>query len=243
MSRSLSPDGSPRLAAAYASPSRGAWAQGGAVYYAGDGLASEATVAWTLAADLEGWEGRLAGILLGATAKAYLAQAGEEGLGLDRSRGRSLGMGLDLGVVLPLEKRFRMGFVFRDIPAMLWHRNDLTDGQDTEILPPEFRAAAAARAGENLEIFLEGQQAFWKDAPAHLRIGAEETLFRILRARGGYHQIFGDESVRRFSLGFGADTRGLRMRPSLAVSFAYEYGLGDHQALEASEQFSLEVRF
>jgi hypothetical protein len=192
--------------------------------------------------DLEGIEGRFAGILAGAAAKVYLAQVGEEGLGQDRSRGRTAGLGLDLGLVLPLEERLQLAFALRDAPGWLGHRNDFTDRREAEWLPPEFRAAAGARAGDT-ELFLEGQTALVEDAPVHIRMGGEQALFRIFRARGGYHHVFGSESVRRFSLGFGLDTRSLRASPALSLHFAFEYGLGEHGALAGARQASLDFRF
>ncbi len=245
LARGLAPDGSPRLAAALGSPAHGYWGQGGALYYVGDRIASEATIAWGGGIDLEAWESRFSGILLGITGKLYLAQVGEEGTGVDRSRGRTMGMGLDGGVVLPLEERLRMAFALKDIPGFLWHRNDFTDQSEKEWLPVEFQAAAQARSGKDLEIFLEGQTALAKNAPVHIRIGAESALgdFQMLKVRSGYHQIFGEETVRRLAVGFGIDTHALRSGPSLALQFAFEFGLGDHEALEGSQQFSLEFGF
>ncbi len=242
LAHSQAADGSPLLTAAFAAPTSGSWSQGVALHYAGDGLESEATLGWAGAYDAGSWTEALAGVWFGAAGKLYLAQVGEEGTGQDRARGRVTGLGLDVGAVVPLEERLKVSFMFRDLLSFLWERDDFTNGTASEVLPPEFRAAAAATAPGELRFFLEGDRGL-PEAPVHIRIGAEKTLYRILAARAGFHQVFGAQSVRTLTAGFGIDTRGLRAAPALSVEFAFEYGLGDEQDLVSGQEFSLEMQF
>jgi hypothetical protein len=240
--RSL-PDGSPSLFLAYAGPLREGWFQGLGIQHEGDGLANETTLHGALAGDWGSISRSLAGIKTGASLKIYLAKVGEEGTGLDRSTGHSFGMGLDLGFRMSLSDRIAAALSVRDALGFLRHVNTFTDESRAEILPPEYRIGAAYRATPSTLMLLDGQKALVADQVDHVRLGVERVAFGFLALRGGLHQAFGREAVRKLALGFGLDTDGLGDRPlpgRLAVHYAYEFGLDEDQPLGGGQQFSLE---
>ncbi len=243
--RSL-PDGTPSLFMAYAGPLQKHWSQGVGVQFEGDRLANETTLHAALGYDLGGLGKDWLGIKVGIQPKIYLAQVGEGGVGEDRSTGRSFGMGLDLGLQARLNERISAAFAIRDAAAFLRHSNTLTDQSYAEALPTEYRVGTAYRASPSLLLLMDGQKGVWADQADHLRLGGEDVLFDFLAIRCGLHEIFGREAVRKMSVGFGLDTRGLgdkAVKVKVALNYAYEFGLGEDAALGAGQQFSLEAGF
>lgn len=243
--RSL-PDGTPSFFVAYAGPLFSGWHQGLGAQYEGDGLANETTLFGTLACDLgilgPAWEG----VKIGAQAKLYLAQAGMDGTGEDRSTGHSYGMGWDFGMQAPLSERITAALSVRDAFGFLRHQNTFTDRSYGEILPIEWKVGAAYRADHGLIFLLDGQKGIWADQADHLRVGGEQTLWDFLALRGGLHETFGRETVRAISVGFGLDTDGLKeagLRMRLSLDYAFEFGLDEDAPLAGGQQFSLEAGF
>jgi hypothetical protein len=243
--RSL-PDGTPSFFLAYASPLYHKWAQGVGVQFEGDRIANETTLDGALACDLGGLGRAWEGIKAGAQVKLYLAQVGEGGVGLDRSTGRSFGMGLDLGMQARLSDKITAALAVRDAASFLRHSNTLTDQSYAEVLPTEYRIGAAYRATSSLLLLMDGQKAAWADQVDHLRLGGEQTVFRFLALRCGLHEIFGREEVRKMSVGFGLDTDGLgdnALKMKIVLNYGYEFGLNEDEPLGGGQQFSLEAGF
>ncbi len=243
--RSL-PDGTPSIFAAYAGPGYQRWYQGLGIQFEGDRLANETTLHGTVACDLEMLGPTWAGIKAGAQGKIYLAQVGETGTGVDRSTGHSFGAGLDLGLQAPLNEHITAALSVRDVAAFLRHSNTFTDEAYSEALPVEWKIGAAYRAGRNLTLLIDGQKGAWADQADHLRVGGEEVLWEFLALRGGLHEIFGREAVRKMALGFGLDTDGLKdksLRMHIALDYAYEFGLNEDAPLAGGQQFSITAGF
>ena len=243
--RSL-PDGTPSFFVAYAGPGYHRWYQGVGVRFEGDALASEATLHGTVACDLEMLGPQWAGIKAGAQGKIYLAQVGSAGTGADRSTGHSFGTGLDLGLQAPLNDRITAALSVRDLAGFLRHSNTFTNDSYSEALPTEWNVGAAYRAGRSLTLLIDGQKAMWADQADHLRLGGEEVLWEFLALRGGLHEIFGREAVRKIAVGFGLDTDGLKdksLRVHLSLDYAYEFGLNEDAPLAGGQQFSLSAGF
>jgi hypothetical protein len=115
-----------------------------------------------------------------------------------------------------------------------------------EILPIEWKVGAACRAGPGLTLLLDGQKAMWADQADHLRLGGEQVLWDFLALRGGLHEVFGREAVRKMAVGFGLDTDGLKdktLKVRLALDYAFEFGLGADAPLAGGQQFTLEAGF
>jgi hypothetical protein len=182
----------------------------------------------------------------GAQAKLYLAQAGEDGTGLDRSTGRSVGMGWDFGVQAPLSERITAALSVRDAFGFLRHRNTFTDRSYGEVLPGEWKVGAAYRADHGLTLLLDGQKGIWADQADHLRVGGEQILWGVLALRGGLHEVFGRETVRAIAVGFGLDSGGFKeagLKVRLALDYAYEFGVDADAPLAGGQQFSLQAGF
>jgi hypothetical protein len=238
------PGGAPSFFLAYSGPLKAGLHQGLAVQHEGDGLANETTVKAALAGDWGALRRGLAGLKTGAALKLYLAKVGEDGVGVDRSTGHSAGLGLDLGLRLSLSERISAAFSVRDAFGFLRHRNTFTGETYAEILAPEWRVGAAYRASPSVLLVMDGQKGLVADQPDHVRFGGEKVLFGFLAARAGLHQVFGRESVRTLSAGFGLDTDGLGdapLRSRLALNYAYEVGLDEDEPLGAGQQFSLDL--
>lgn len=243
--RSL-PDGTPSVFLGYAGPLFGPWSQGVGMQFEGDRLANETTLHGALGYDLGSLSKGLSGIRIGAQSKLYLAQVGEAGEGLDRSTGRSFGLGLDLGMQARLNERITAGLAVRDVLSFLRHSNTLTNESYAEVLPVEYRIGAAYEATPSLLLLMDGQKGIWADQADHLRLGGEQRLFDFLALRCGLHEIFGREAVRKLSLGFGLDTGHLSDKSAkvrLGLNYAYEFGLDEDEALGAGQQFSLDASF
>jgi hypothetical protein len=243
MTQGTQADGTPKVMAAYAGPAWGHFSQGAGIAYSGDGLFSEVETGWAGSYDLAGlgesWEGWHTGF----TFKTRMAQAGAEGEGLDRSRGRSLGLSVDAGILFPLSSALTASLAFRDLLAGLWHRNDYLDRQDLEWVLPEARLGAACRIPGSWLFLIEGQKGWRADQTDQIRVGGERAFWDLLALRAGYHQIFGSETVRFLTGGFGLDSRAFLQGPGVSLHYAYEFGLGDQAALGRSHRFSLEGRF
>jgi hypothetical protein len=243
--RSL-PGGVPSFFLAYAGPLWNHWSQGLAVQYEGDGLANETTFNGDLAYDWSALGEAWAWLKTGAGLKVYLAKVGAEGTGYDRSTGHSYGMGLDLGLRVKLSPRITGALALRDVASFLRHKNTFTGESYGEVLPPEYRLGAAYRVSPHLLLVMDGQKGVWADQADHVRLGVEKVAFGFLALRGGLHEIFGREEVRKFAVGFGIDTEGMGdvvLKQRLAINYAYEFGIDESEPLGGGQQFSLEVSF
>jgi hypothetical protein len=243
--RSL-PDGTPSFFLAYAGPLWGKWSQGLGVQYEGDGLANETTFNGDLAFDWSALGEGFGWLKTGAGLKIYLAKVGAEGAGYDRSTGHSFGMGLDLGLRVRLSARITAALSVRDAASFLRHTNTFTGDGYSEALPPEYRVGAAYKVSPALLLVMDGQKGMAADQADHVRLGVEKTAFGFLALRGGLHEIFGREEVRKLSLGFGLNSDGLgeaAPRQRLAINYAYEFGVDESEPLGGGQQFSLEVSF
>lgn len=241
--RSL-PGGAPAFNLAYAGPLKAGWFQGLAVQHEGDDLANESTLQAALAGDWGGLVRALAGFKSGAALKVYLAKVGVAGTGLDRSTGHSFGMGLDLGIKLPLTDRITGAASVRDLFGFLRHANTFTDRIAWELLPPEYRLGAAYRVDPATLLVLDGQKGLVADQADHVRLGGERVLFGFLALRAGLHQAYGRETVRTMSAGFGVDSEGLSdrsVRTRIAINYAYEFGMDEDAPLASGQSFSMQV--
>jgi hypothetical protein len=240
------PDGTPSFFLGYAGPLFGHWSQGLGFQFEGDRLANETTLDGTLGYDLGALSKALAGFKVGAQTKLYLARVGEAGTGEDRSTGHSFGMGLDLGLRARLNDKITAALTVRDAAGFLRHTNTFTDRSYAEVLPTEYRVGASYQAAPSLLLLMDGQKGVWADQADHLRLGGEQILFDFLSLRCGLHEIFGRESVRKISAGFGLDSGGLTdksLKMNIAINYAYEFGVGEDEPLGAGQQFSLEASF
>jgi hypothetical protein len=240
------PGGVPSLFIALAGPLYDKWSQGLGVQYEGDALASETTVHGALAYDLAGISRRWEGMKVGMELKLYLAEVGRSGNGAERVTGHSFGAGLDLGLLAHLNNKITAALTIRDMASILRHSNTLTNQDRSEVLPPEYRLGAAYRASPSLLLLMDGQKSLYADQADHVRFGAEQVVFRFLALRCGMHQIFGRESVRKVSTGFGINSEAFgdpSLQGRMSLNYGYEFSLNEDQTLAGGQQFSLEMGF
>ncbi len=240
------PGGTPSLFLAWAGPVLGKWSQGLGALYEGDALASETTLQGALAFDFSEFGKTWEGLTGGAELKLYLAEVGRSGTGQDRSTGHSVGAGLDIGLQARISEKITAAFSIKDVLSILRHSNTLTNQAQGEVLPPEYCLGTAYHASSTLLLLMDGQKGLYADQADHVRIGAEQVLFRCLSLRGGMHQIFGREAIRKMSVGFGLNTlpftKGATKSP-LALNYSYEFALNEDEPLGGGQQFSLEMGF
>ncbi len=244
------PGGTPSLFLAWAGPVLGKWSQGLGALYEGDALASETTLHGALAFDFSEFGKTWEGLNAGAEVKLYLAEVGRSGTGQDRSTGHSVGAGLDIGLQTRISEKITAAFTVKDLLSILRHSNTLTNQAQGEVLPPEYRLGTAYHASSTLLLLMDGQKGLYADQADHVRIGAEQVLFRCLSLRGGMHQIFGREAIRKMSVGFGLNTlpftKGTTSSTTnspLALNYSYEFALNEDDPLGGGQQFSLEMGF
>ncbi len=244
--RSSLPDGTPEFQAALAAPAGRGCAQGYSLRYRGDGLADEAVLGVTWAADFGWLHPALIGMQAGVTAKLLLAQVGAGGVGEERSRGRSFGAGMDIGLRARLMRGVYAAAALEDAASFLRHRNDYTDASDSEIRPPRLTLGASLRPSETLWLTVDGRKGLYADQGDAVAVGMEKSVMSVLRLRGGLQEIFGRETLRRVAAGFGLRNDGFENLfggRRLAVDYAFEYGLDEAGILAGGHRFGLLASF
>ncbi len=245
--KSTLPGEVPAFALAYAAPRSQKISQGYSLRYEGDDLANEITAQAVLAGTLSGARQFFPDVKAGLGVKLYLAQVGQGGTGLDRSRGHSVGAGLDLGSQWQLAPRIRAGVVLRDAVSLLRHRNTFTNSEYYEILPPLLLVGAAYSMPAGIDLAMDGQKGLYADQTDHVMLGGEATAFRVLRLRTGLKQVFSDDPVREFTLGFGLTSEGLdsgwNLDKHLEIAYSYSLALDPHARLGGVQHFSVEIGF
>ncbi len=240
------PGGTPSLFVGYAGPLYEKWSHGLGVQYEGDALASETTVEGALGYDMAAFGKTWEGFKAGAEVKIYLAEVGRSGTGEERATGHSVGAGLDIGLRARINEKISAALVVRDLISFLHHTNTLTDQGHSEVLPPEYRIGAAYQVSSTSLFLMDGQKGIYADQADHVRLGAEQVVFRFLALRCGMHEIFGREAVRKVTLGFGLNTDGIKgvaLSTHVALNYGYEFGLNEYEPLGGGQQFSLEMGF
>ncbi len=241
------PGAIPAFAVAYAAPRSRSLSQGYTLRYEGDELANEITAQAAWAGTFSGARRFFPDVRAGMGLKLYLAQVGEGGTGLDRSRGHSVGAGLDLGAQWQLVPRIRAGVVVRDAVSFLWHKNTFTNSGYSEYLPPLLLVGAAYALPAGIELAVDGQKGLYADQADHVLLGGEATALQVLRLRAGLKQVFSDEPVRELTMGFGLTSEGLdpdwNLDKHLEIAYSYSIALDPHPGLGGVHHFSLEIGF
>lgn len=244
--RSSLPDGTPEFQAALAAPAGPGFAQGYSLRYRGDGLADEAVLGATWAADFGWLHPALIGMQAGVTAKLLLAQVGAGGVGEERSRGRSFGAGLDIGLRARLMRGVYAAATLEDAASYLHHRNDFTNLSGSEIRPPRLTLGASLRPSETLWLTVDGRKGLYADQGDAVAVGLEKSVLSVLRLRSGLQEIFGRETLRKVAAGFGLRNDGFENLfggRRLAVDYAFEYGLDEAGILAGGHRFGLLASF
>jgi len=244
--RSSLPDGTPEFQAAFVAPAGPGFAQGYSLRYRGDGLADEAVLATTWAMDFGWYHPYLIGMQAGVSAKIFLGQVGREGEGEERSRGQSRGAGLDIGLKARLMRGMVAAAVLEDVASYLRHSNDFTDQDYAEIRPMRLHLGVGLRPAENLWLTVDGRKGIYADQGDAVQVGLERSVLQVLRLRTGLQEVFGKETVRKVTAGFGLRNDGFEHlfgRRRLAVDYAFEFGLDEAGMLAGGHRFGLIASF
>ncbi len=244
--RSALPDGTPEVQAAFSAPANPGFAQGYSLRYRGDGLSDEAVLGLSAAADFGWFHPHLIGIQAGATVKFFAGEVGRGGTGEERSRGRSLGTGLDLGLRARLMRGIMAAVTLEDVASVIQHRNDFTDQAYSEIRPMRLSIGAVLKPSAGMVLTLDGRKGLYADQGDNVALGIEKTAYQVLRLRAGLQELFGRETVRKVSAGFGLRNEGFEDRfggRRLGVDYAFEYGLDEAGVLAGGHRFGLLTSF
>lgn len=246
MTRSSLPDGMPEFQAAFAAPAGPGFAQGYSLRYRGDGLSDEAVLGATWAVDFGWFHTRFIGMQAGATTKLYLAEVGRGGTGEERSRGRTFGSGLDIGLRARLMRGVMAAVLLEDAASALRHRNDFTNSGSYEVRPPRLWLGVSLKPTEKVGLTLDGRKGLYADQGDAVSVGLEREFIEVLRLRCGLQEVFGRETVRKIAAGFGLRNDGFENQfggRRLAVDYAFEYGLDEAAPLAGGHRFGLMASF
>jgi hypothetical protein len=235
------PGGAPAFYLGYASSLSDKVFQSIGLRHDGDALYNETTFNAAFATDLTPVFKYMYHLALGITFKGYLVSVGKEGTGKDRATGHSLGAGCDIGLQMPLFGKIKSGILIRDAVSYLNHYNTLTNKNYEESLPPLMAIGFSYQVSPTFLLVIDGEKGVFKDQLDHIKLGASKTLFKLFQLRAGTNQIFGRETNRNITLGFGIN--GDVKQYSLHINYGISFGTEETSSLNNIHQFSLDVGF
>ena len=140
---------------------------------------------------------------VGATLRTRWASYGSnESLG-DQVTGNALGLGLDVGALIPLTESTTLGLSGRDIVSMLnWDSS--AAGSYGENVPTALSAGVAMRPHDQFLLEVDLEKGLGDDVKTVLRAGAEVAVFGVARLRAGYITMLPEGDTEEYSVGGGA---------------------------------------
>jgi hypothetical protein len=182
----------------------GDYTLGAALLYSGDQVLSETTVLLGAARRLVAVPWRpdeQAG--LGATLRTRWASYGNNSSVGEQVSGSALGLGLDIGAVVPLTPSTTLGLTGRDIVNVLnWDSS--AAGSYGENVPMTLSAGVAMRPHDNVLLEVDLDKSLSSDVKDVLRAGAEVRAFGVAALRGGYISTLPEGDSEEYSIGAGA---------------------------------------
>lgn len=209
--------------------------------YEGDQLANESIIYLSLASDLSLFFPKLSQFFVGTNLKGYLVSVGKIGEGQDRSKGSTLGGGVDLGLQFPLNEKIKFGAILRDLYSNIYHRNLVTNHLYQEVLPPQFTFGFAYLATPSLQLVIDGEKAWQQHQNDFIYLGGNKTFLDLFSIRMGTKQILGQETSRSLDLGFAISAKADRYQ--LNIDYAFDYNVTERTGLENTHQFGITVGF
>jgi hypothetical protein len=200
----------------------GDYALGAGIVHSGDDVLTEVTVLVALARTFPGppWaaDGRIAA---GATARTRWASFGGNESTDRQVTGSALGFALDLGAVVPLPGRARLGVSARDVVGVLnWDSS--TRGSYEEGVPTDLVVGVAYEPWANASIEVDLEKALRLDRDDTVLAGAELRVMEVAALRGGYRRALGSGELEEFSFGAGATVSP--GAAAITVDVAYVFG-------------------
>jgi len=181
----------------------GGYSVGVGLLYSGDDVLSETTLLVGAARELTvPWLGGTR-VDVGATLKSRWASFGNNVSDGEQVTGSALGVGVDVGVVAPLNETTTLGLTCRDMLNVLnWDSS--VSGSYGENVPPALVAGVAMRPSSALLMEIDLDKSLSSDTDDLVRAGLELELFEVASLRGGYRVALPDGEAEEFSLGAGA---------------------------------------
>jgi hypothetical protein len=111
---------------------------------------------------------------------------------------------------------------------------------DSYSLPTIFRVGLAypVKIGESNSVLIAVEATHPNDNYESVNIGAEWTLFNVFSIRGGYRDLFLNDSEGGFMLGAGA-----KVEVNSAYNIRFDYAWGDYGRLEQAHRFTVGIGF
>lgn len=117
--------------------------------------------------------------------------------------GSALGLGLDVGALIPLTPSTTLGLSGRDVVSVLnWDSS--AAGTYGENVPTALSAGVAMRPHDRVLLEVDLEKALDADMKDVLRAGAEVTIFGVATLRGGYITLLPEGDTEEYSVGGGA---------------------------------------
>jgi hypothetical protein len=189
--------------------------------YSGDDALSETTLLVGAATELRvlPWAPDHAAAV-GASVRARRASFGNNESGGEQVTGSALGVGLDVGVVVPLTDATALGVTARDLFNVLsWDSS--AAGSYGENVPTTLAAGLGIRPRDGLLLEVDLDKSLHLDTDDVVRAGAELELFGVARVRGGYCTALRERASDEYSLGAGASFPAGTAMMTLDVAYLF----------------------
>jgi len=204
------------------------YALGGGFLYVGDDALSEYTLGMSFAFTFPNLpignnEIYFDQMSFGITVKGRWASFGNNPDGGDlRVTGSGAGFGIDLGYILYVNDRLRLGILLRDlIDTFRWDSS--VSGSYSEGIPATLRMGGAYQFNGTIVAF-DLRQALHDDTANRAYIGVERLFFETLAVRAGFSNNLGTSDLnRRWSFGMSL-LRGVFEQYTVGISAAYRVG-------------------
>ncbi|MCK4408952.1 MAG: hypothetical protein KAW67_02635 [Candidatus Eisenbacteria sp.] len=182
----------------------GDYTLGAGLLYSGDDVMSETSALIGVARGFEvlPWAPDRAADF-GVTLRTRWASYGNNQSTDEQVTGSALGLGLDVGALVPLTESTTLGVSGRDIVSMLnWDSS--AAGSYGENVPAALAIGIAMRPHDHVLLEADLDKALHRDVNDIVRAGAELTLFGVARLRGGYVATLSEDESEEYSVGAGA---------------------------------------
>ncbi|MGL1901418.1 MAG: hypothetical protein OCC49_04730 [Fibrobacterales bacterium] len=212
-----------------------------AITVEGDDLVKEFQFLSSYATDLSLYSKYLTAVRAGITFKGYFVTTGNDGVGIEKSTGRGLGYGIDLGIQWSLLNNFHFGAQLKDLHSAIYYTNTLTDSEYSEDLPPLFTLGGHFESDYALNLGLSIQKGLYADQKDHLSLGLEKQILGILWLRSGMTQILDQEGFRKWGLGFGLQHKQGRF--TVKIDYSYDYGYENSEIFNKKQNVTMAILF
>jgi len=182
----------------------GPYTLGVGLLYSGDDVLSETTLLLGAATELHvlPWAPEV-GAAVGASARTRWASFGNNDSTDGQVTGSAMGLGLDVGAVVPLTRTTTLGLSLHDVFNVLnWDSS--ASGSYGENVPASLVAGLAMSPHDRLTIEVDVDKSLHLDVDDVVRAGASLELFDVATLRGGYRTALQEGASDEYSIGAGA---------------------------------------